>query len=240
MRIRIIIYLTITAVISGCFGSTTKTEDFGSRVNVIKPSTTDFVVVADFSNPISLEPIEPGWYHQIFNFIDPMSVSFTKHKGVKSARFETDDGGSMLLRHVEVPLAEYPVLTWKWFVEKAIQSNVDERSGKGDDSSARIFISFAVDGEAPRRMEIIWARQLARGDKKFTHKFNHYVVRGKGDPIGIWQDEQLDLEKIYEQFWPDKKSATIDALAIFCDSDDTDESTVAYFSGLVLSRRATE
>ena len=101
------------------------------------------------------------------------------------------------------------------------------------------FISFAVKGKKPRRIELIWARQLKRGQVKTTHDFDHYVVRGKSDKTNYWYEENINLKTIYETFWQDKESARVDIIAFFCDSDDTDLETVSYFSGVRFQKEDT-
>lgn len=165
-----------------------------------------------------------------------MGIEFDTYKGVKAARFSTDNSASMLFRHTDIPLAEFPMLNWQWLIETQISSAVDETTGEGDDSAARLFISFDIQGEEPRRMELIWARQLKAGQIKTTHGFNHYVVRGADDALGEWQNESVNLQDIYAMFWSDEKPAVVKYIAFFCDSDDTGEKTVSYFSGLSMAR----
>src|ERR1700740_862739 len=59
--------------------------------------------------------------------------------------FETRDSASMLFRHVDIDLAAYPVLAWRWYIELPIRSRFDERTREGDDHPARLFLRFATD-----------------------------------------------------------------------------------------------
>jgi len=61
-----------------------------------------------------------------------MTMTFTVKDGVPSMRFETHDSASMLFRHVDIDLAAYPMLAWRWYIELPIRSPLDERThGKG-------------------------------------------------------------------------------------------------------------
>jgi hypothetical protein len=53
--------------------------------------------------------------------------------GVQSMRFETRDSASMLVRHVDIDLAAYPTLAWRWYIELPIRSPLDERTREGDE-----------------------------------------------------------------------------------------------------------
>jgi hypothetical protein len=49
-----------------------------------------------------------------------MTMAFTVKDGVPSMRFETHDSASMLFRHVDIDLAAYPMLAWRWYIELPI------------------------------------------------------------------------------------------------------------------------
>jgi hypothetical protein len=36
-------------------------------------------------------------------------------------------------RHVDIDLAAYPMLAWRWYIELPIRSPLDERTREGDD-----------------------------------------------------------------------------------------------------------
>jgi len=218
--------------LTSCSHGDFKASSLGERTNVVEASGQKAVTLMDFSSPISLDPTPPGWHHMTFRFTDPMKLTFPKKGNSRALKCEVNDAASMLFRHIDISLDQYPILSWKWMVKKNVASAVDEKTAKGDDSAARLYVSFAVEGENPRRMELIWGRQLKRGDKKYPHDFNHFVVRGAGDSTGRWYTENLNLKKIYESFWKDKKPARIDLISILCDTDNTGGSAVAYFSDI--------
>jgi hypothetical protein len=66
----------------------------------------------------------------------PMSMAFAVKDGLPSMRFETHDSASMLFRDVDIDLAAYPMLAWRWYIELLIRSPLDERTRKGDDHAA--------------------------------------------------------------------------------------------------------
>ena len=88
-----------------------------------------------------------------------MTRAFTVKDGVPSMRFATDDSASMLFRHVDIDLADYPMLAWRWYIELPIHSPLDERTREGDDHPARLFLRFATDRGEKRAMEVIWGNR---------------------------------------------------------------------------------
>lgn len=207
------------------------------RVNVLGATSDASLLIADFSKPIKLSPIEPGWHHREFMFVSPMDVSFEEYKAQSAIKLQTNDSASILRRYTDIPLKDFPILKWRWLIKQQIQSKVDETQGRGDDAAARLIIAFSDTAGDNHSFEIIWARQLKSGDRKFTHDYNHYVARGANDPLDRWLDDELDIEKLYKEFWPEKTGATITSIGVFSDTDNTAASSVAFFSRIELLTR---
>jgi hypothetical protein len=68
-----------------------------------------------------------------------MTMACTVKEEVQSMRFETHDCASMLFRHVDIDLADYPMLVWRWYVELPI-CNPPRRAyaGRGRPSGAAV------------------------------------------------------------------------------------------------------
>jgi len=166
-----------------------------------------------------------------------MTMAFTVKDGVPSMRFETHDSGSMLFRHVDIDLATYPMLEWRWYIELPIRSPLDERTREGDDHPARLFLRFRTDRGDKRAMEVIWGNRLKAGDYKYIGDFPHFVADAGEDRVGRWLDEKIDLAQIYAEIWKDAAPAHLVDVAVFCDSDDTHTASISYFAYVRLERR---
>jgi len=206
------------------------------RLNVLTPSGEREVVVMDFSSPFPVDPPPAGWYHRRFWTRRPMQISFAEKDGVRALRLATQASASMLFRHVDIDVADYPVLTWRWYIEQPIVSDIDEHTREGDDHPARLFLAFRTDTGESRRMEIIWGNRLRAGEYKFIGGFPHYVADGGDDRVGSWRREAVDLRPVYRRIWPDAAPAHLIDIALFCDSDETRTSSVAYFADVRLTR----
>jgi hypothetical protein len=101
---------------------------FGGRAEVLKPNGGPVVTVMDFGQSFPLDPLPSGWRHRKFWTRSPMSTAFAVKDGVPAMRFETHDSASMLFRHVDIDLAAYPMLAWRWYIELPIRSPLDERT----------------------------------------------------------------------------------------------------------------
>ena len=166
-----------------------------------------------------------------------MSIAFAVKDGVPSMRFETHDSASMLFRHVDIDLAAYPMLAWRWYIELPIRSPLDERTREGDDHPARLFLRFVTDRLEKRAMEVIWGNRLNPGEYKYIGGFPHFVADAGDDRVGRWLDEKIDLARVYAEIWKDAAPAHLVDVAVFCDSDDTHTTSVSYFDYVRLERR---
>jgi hypothetical protein len=166
---------------------------FGGRRDVLKPDGGPVVTVMDFGQPFPLDPLPPGWKHRKFWTRSPMTMSFGVKDGVPGMRFETHDSASMLFRHVDIDLAAYPMLAWRWYIELPMRSPLDERTREGDDHPARLFLRFATDRGEKRAMEVIWGNRLKPGEYKYIGGFPHFVADAGDARVGRWLDEKIDL-----------------------------------------------
>jgi Protein of unknown function (DUF3047) len=198
----------------------------------------DFVLM-DFSRPFPLDPLPAGWRHRTFWTRRPMAFGFAVKDGVPAMRFATAASASMLFRGVDVDLAEYPVLAWRWYVEQPIESALDERTREGDDHPARFFLELRTAAGETRKMEIVWGNRLRAGDFKYIGGFPHYVADGGDENAGRWRDEAVDLAAVTRRIWPDGGRLRLVELAVFCDSDETKGRTVAYVADVRARRVAT-
>jgi hypothetical protein len=210
---------------------------FGSRGDVLKPDGGPVVTVMDFGQRFPLDPLPSGWRHRKFWTRSPMTMSFAVKDGVPSMQFETRDSASMLFRHVDIDLAAYPLLAWRWYIELPIRSPLDERTREGDDHPARLFLRFVTDRAEKRAMEVIWGNRLNPGEYKYIGGFPHFVADAGDDRVGRWLDEKIDLARVYAEIWKDAAPAHLVDVAIFCDSDDTHTASISYFDYVRLERR---
>jgi hypothetical protein len=143
---------------------------FGGRGEVLKPDGGPVVTVMNFGQPFPLGPLPSGWRHRKFWTRSLMSIAFAVKDGVPSMRFETHDSASMLFRHVDINLAAYQMLAWRWYIELPIRSPLDERTREGDDHPARLFLRFATDRGERRAMEVIWGNRPRDGDGEVVQR----------------------------------------------------------------------
>lgn len=165
------------------------------------------------------------------------TISLVKKDGVAALRCETNSSGSIFGRYTDITLNDFPFLAWEWYVEVPIESALDERTKKGDDHPARLFIRFQDKNDDDHFVKIIWSnKKFSPGEYKYIDGFPHYVANGHNKNVGRWHQERVNLLSIYRTTTKRKDMPRVKLIAIFCDSDDTGGRSVAYFSNVRLQK----
>lgn len=234
-RRNLIVIAAVAAGIAGAVAVWVQMRD--GRLDVLVAGDGPEVAVLEITEPLAPEPLPPGWRHRTFWTRSAAEFSLAVKDKVPALRVATDDSASMLVRDVDVDLALFPILAWRWLVELPIDSDIDERTREGDDHPARFFLRFLGADDTPRAMEIIWGnRHLGRGDIKMLGDFPHYVANGGRLNVGRWHDERVDLRTLFRRFWGDPAGARLTEIAVFCDSDETGTRSISYFADVRLKR----
>ena len=186
------------------------------------------------------QPLSDGWAHRTFFNVTPTVYSIQMNDERRSLHCRTDNSGSILARNMQVNLEEFPILNWEWKIEKPLTGVIDEQSSAGDDHPARLFLRFSNNTGATKSAEIIWSNtRFKPGDYKIIDGFYHLVANGLNENAGVWHQEVVDLEKLYQKISNgnnnDKPILTV--LGFFCDSDNTGGSSSAYFHNVGLQTR---
>ncbi len=194
-------------------------------------------VVMDFSKPMAIDALPQGWHQRKFNFVEPMRISFAEKVGRPAIRLQTHDSASMLIHDVNINLDQRNILSWSWLIEQPVVTGLDELTAEGDDHPARLYLKFLTSNGTSHAMEIIWGNtKLKAGDWKYlksfwrSQPFPHYVARGGQAEVGRWHDERVNLRELYRKQWGDPSGVRLLEVALFCDTDQTGASSIAYFS----------
>ena len=206
-----------------------------SPFNTDNPLTASDAPVELLSD-LNTEELSSGWVHRKFLTIKPADYQMTEENGVPVLRCTTNNTASILARDTFIPVDNYPVLSWRWKVVQAIESDIDEATVDGDDHPVRLFLVFSNENGDRNAMEIIWSnKKYLPGDYKIIGNFYHYVANGLDKNIGKWFDQTVDLRQIYKDIGG-TGTPTLEALGFFCDSDNTDGKSLGMFSDVVLSK----
>ena len=147
------------------------------------------------------------------------------------------DSASGLIKKIEFDPKEYPVLTWRWKIERTL-SKGNAHTKEGDDYAARLYVIFPHwIKPLTRTINYIWANRLSQGEavpnSYFSRAMMLAVESGDGK-TGEWISEQRNLLDDYRTlFGEDPPKAG--GVAIMTDTDNTGEATRAWYDDLVLA-----
>lgn len=166
---------------------------------------------------------------------------------------------SGLIHRHQGPVAEAPVLRWRWKIAGTLPKG-DERRKAGDDYAARVYITFKYEparvglatrlkygavkawkGEHPPHNAIayVWANKLTAGDSApspYTDRVMMVAVRSGGAAAGEWRSEERDVLADYRRLFGSEPPPYA-GIALMTDADDTGGSAEAWYSDVTLSGR---
>jgi hypothetical protein len=152
----------------------------------------------------------------------------------------------------------FQYLEWEWKIESVLEKG-DLTQKDGDDFTARVYVTFDYDPsnlgfrermryrlyktftsfEIPlRSLNYIWANKADVGttaESPFTNWVHYVAIKSGNEHAGNWFTEKRNiLEDFREVFGEDPPP--ISGITIMTDSDNTGESTKAYFGKITLSK----
>ena len=216
--------------------------------------------IAPFSAATPGGPMPAGWIPLVF----PHILRHTAYSLVRDAeagvvvRAESRASASGLIDRLDLPAADWPRISWRWKVDKAI-ANGDVTRREGDDYAARVYVSFRYSpervpplvrlkyaamrilyGEYPPHagLNYIWDAHAPVGTvvpNPYADRVRMIVVESGTDHLGRWLAYERDVVADYRAAFGEDPPP-ISGVGLMTDSDDTGESAVAYYGDIALAR----
>ena len=202
----------------------------------------------------SLHPtlVAEGWEEIIFK--DKRSNNYTVC-GLGCIKIQTNSSVSMIGKIVTVDLSFYPVLNWKWKIEKQLPSSDLSVKGK-DDRAIAVYVTFPYNPDtatfferlkrplvemlrgpnAPSRgISYVWATSEVIGEvisSPFLGESNVMIIaRNSMDQVNSWVTERFDVVADHKRVFG--YTPTVAAhIMISSDTDDTRTKNQAFIKGL--------
>jgi hypothetical protein len=164
---------------------------------------------------------------------------------------------------VTTPLTADPeifrYIEWEWKIESVLPSG-DMTKKDGDDFAARVYVTFDYDPsnlgfgerlkyrlyktftsfEIPlRSLNYVWGNEPDEigdtGPNPFSDWVQYVVIQSGNDKAGQWLTEKQNILEDYRMVYNEEPPA-ISGITIMTDSDNTGESTKAYFGPITISK----
>ncbi|MEX0771497.1 MAG: DUF3047 domain-containing protein [Balneolaceae bacterium] len=153
---------------------------------------------------------------------------------------------------------EFQWLEWEWKIGSVLEKG-NLREKDGDDYVARVYVTFDYDPsnlglgdrikyrffktftsfEIPlRSLNYIWANKADVGtiaESPFTDWVRYIAVQSGNERAGEWQTERRNILEDYREVFGEEPPP-ISGITIMTDSDNTGESTKAWFGKITISK----
>jgi hypothetical protein len=200
-----------------------------------------------------------GWRPLTFSKISEHTQYFlVKNGDTVVVKAVSERSASGLVREISIDPKEYPIVEWRWKVENILQKG-DVSRKEGDDYPARLYITFEYDsskvgifekikfeaaklfhGQYPpiAAINYIWASNAPVGTivpNPYTDRAQMIVTQSGSDKLHQWVSEERNILDDYKHAFGEDPSK-ISGVAIMTDTDNTQESVIAYFGDIVFKR----
>lgn len=149
---------------------------------------------------------------------------------------------SALYYRVGFNLNNYPFLSWKWRVIKFPDLSKAENKLIKDDYAARIYVVFPfLNFSLSKFLEYVWAENIPVGtviNSPYGGNVKMIVARSGMDSKGEWVSETRNIQEDYIKAFGKKPRMSVGAIAIMCDSDDTQTSAESLFDEIAIESQA--
>ena len=221
--------------------------------------TEDVIEVAKFSASEEGGMFPPGWEPLTFAKIKKHTeYAIVKNEKTSVVKAISHGSSSGLIRNISIDLKEFPIVEWRWKVENVLEKG-DVSRKEGDDYPARLYITFEYDsakvglfekakyeaaklvyGQYPPGTTInyIWESKSPVGTivpNPYTDRVRMIVTQSGSEKLNQWVTEEHNLYEDYQHAFGGEPPK-ISGLAIMTDTDNTKESTVAYYGDIVFKK----
>lgn len=217
--------------------------------------------IGAFSLGVPGGPLPDGWAPLTFRNI-PEHTRYTLVRDADAGvvvKAEAKRSASGLTHALDLPVAQRPLLTWRWKAANIIAAG-DVRRKDGDDYPVRIYVSFKysperltlferakyaavriIYGEYPPHagLNYIWDTRASAGTivpNPYTDRVRMIVVESGPERLGHWLAYERDILADYRQAFGEEPPP-ISGVALMTDVDNTGEEVVAYYGDIALSPR---
>jgi len=150
----------------------------------------------------------------------------------------SSNGGSGIGKEINIDLEKTPFLNITWKVEQGL-SGIDERSKKGHDFAARMFVVKKT-GATPlsnRAINFVFSSNEDIGQfwpGPYFSKSIDYVLSSTKENSNEWVSTKANVKELFKQLH-DLDLRNLDGVALMADTDNSKLNSVAYYQNIFFS-----
>ncbi len=182
------------------------------------------------------------WEAEVFSGITEYHLEADAERGTVLGA-QSQGAASGLFRKIDIDLNATPWLHWSWKVDNLLQG-ADERTKAGDDYPARIYVVFSGNMFfwKTRALNYVWSSHQVTGSEwpnAYTGNARMIAVQSADTAPGQWRSETRDVRADYRRLFGEEPGP-VAAVAIMTDTDNTGQSTKAWYGDIWFSESATK
>jgi hypothetical protein len=215
------------------------------------------LMIGHFSIRDPARGLPSEWEPLVFPMVDRHTHYFlVRDQSQTVIQADSHAAASGLIRRADIDPGQYSVIQWRWKIAHVLEKG-DETRKQGDDYAARIYVAFAFDEQGASwwqrlrhksaslvagkelpgtALNYVWASRLPPGgilNNPYADETKMIVLQSGNARSGQWVTEQRDLVEDYRQAFG-RKPPRIVGIGLMSDTDDTQETTTAYYGDIIL------
>jgi len=187
-------------------------------------------------------------------------LSLSKEEKRTVLRVKSLGSASGVLRRIDIDLKKFPVLVWRWKINRVVGMAIESRKDRND-SAARVRVIFGkaapkplkgppeilkffkslgiqMEGKEPHgfKIDYIWGNNVLKGEViDYPSSKNHkmVVVESGNKRAGRWVWEKRNLVEDFQGFFRKSPLALV-GIMVLTDTDQTNEGVVAHYSSIIM------
>lgn len=216
-------------------------------------------IIGHFSALPQEEKLPEGWEPLVFDKIDAHTdYRHIVEDGQGVIQADSKASSSGLVHKEIIEPGQWPVISWRWKVGRVLAGG-DASKKSGDDYPARLYITFAYDGDKVgfwegvkfntikliygqyppiNALTYIWANKMAKETlvaNPYTSRVQMIVVESGAEHVGSWRHASRNIVEDYRRAFGEEPPA-ISGIAIMTDTDNTGEAAMAWYGDIILSK----
>ncbi len=153
-------------------------------------------------------------------------------------RAEAKGVGSGLGKKIKIDLNKTPFINITWKVEKDLRG-IDEKSKKGHDYAARVFVvkKTGLTALSNKAINYIFSSNNSVNDhwrSPYTKSSIDYVLSTTKENINEWVSVKANVKKHFKELH-DLNVDFLDGIAVMTDTDQTDLQAISYYQNIFFS-----
>jgi len=189
------------------------------------------------SESLTLSPFKQ-WRQK--DFVGTNAYHFHQENQSPVVQISANNSASGLFLEKDINIDQTTFLQWSWKINHVLK-NIDERSKKGDDFAARVYVVTST-GPFPwqkRSLCYVWSNNQAINTtwpNPFTGKVKMIALDSGNGAAGSWRQHQRNIQQDFELAF-NKKYSKIEAIAIMTDTDNSQKQATGWYKNIRLIKK---